>query len=142
MSANFQQISFLATFAMDMFLIRCSLWDIHIFSNHRKWWRYFINNWWFWLLGGGILISPEPLFVWSRATPCFNQKTQLMGGNYIEVHHFENQKWLKIAIFSHNGYIRVICVFFEPLIEQGSCLKLCGRLKEKMLLFFSFITGQ
>ena len=127
----FSKEVFLATFTMDMFLIRCSLWEIHIFSNFRKRWRHFINNWWFWFffLGGGgfwyllnlfsyevvrplILISPEPLFVWSRATPHLNQKTQLMGENYIEVHHFENLKWLKIAIISHNGYIRVICVFF------------------------------
>ena len=30
--ANFQQRGFLGTFAMDMFLIRCSLLDIHSFQ--------------------------------------------------------------------------------------------------------------
>ena len=39
--ANFQQRSFLATFTMDVFLIRGSLWDLHIFSNYRKWWCHF-----------------------------------------------------------------------------------------------------
>ena len=76
--ANFQQKSFLATFTMDVFFNRCSLWDIHTFSNYRKWNVIFMNNLWHFDVFGGIFISPEPFIVWSRATPHFNQKTQLM----------------------------------------------------------------
>ena len=76
---NFQQRSFLTTFTMDVFLFRCSLWDIHIFSNYRKWWRHFMNNWWDFDVFREIFISPEPFIAWSRVTPHFNQKTQLMG---------------------------------------------------------------
>ena len=44
------------------------------------------------------------------------RRHNLQEGNYIKVHHFENRKWLKIANFGYNGYFRVICVFFEPLL--------------------------
>ena len=38
----------------------------------------FINNWWNFAILGGIFISPEPSIVWSRATPHFIQKTELI----------------------------------------------------------------
>ena len=69
--------------------------------------------------GGDIFILLEPFFLWSRATPHFNQKIATYGGNYIEVHHFENRKCLKIAIFCLKCCVRVICVFFVPLLAWG-----------------------
>ena len=97
--ANFQQISFLTTFTMDMFLIRSNLWYIHIFFKLSEVMTSFsriideILTFW------GKFSSPEPFNVWSRATPHLNQKTQLTRSNYIAVHYFQNQKWFKIAIF-------------------------------------------
>ena len=38
----------------------------------------FINNWWNFAILGGIFKSPEPSIVWSRATPHFIQKTELI----------------------------------------------------------------
>ena len=99
---------------MDLFHIRCSLWDIY--SNYQKWWRHFMNNWWHFDIFREIVISPEPLIVWSHATPDFNQKSTTYGGNYIEVHHFENWKWLKTTISDYIGYFRVVCIFFVPLL--------------------------
>ena len=46
-----------------------------------------------------IFVSPELFIVWSCATSHLNQKTQLWEFNCIEVHHFENRKWLEIALF-------------------------------------------
>ena len=76
--ANFQQRSFLATFTMDIFLIRCSLWDIHIFQITGSDGVIFLNNWWDFDFFGETLISLEPLIILSIGTPHFNQKTQLM----------------------------------------------------------------
>ena len=96
--ANFQQRSFLATFAMDVFLIRCSLWDITFFQ----------------IIGSGDVISwiiDEILTFWGKFSyllnrlssevvrPLFLIRKQLTCGYFISVHHFENRKWLKIAIF-------------------------------------------
>ena len=41
---NFQQISFLAAFAMHVFSIRCSLWDIHFFQITESDDVIFMNN--------------------------------------------------------------------------------------------------
>ena len=51
----------------------------------------FMNNWRHFDILGEIVISPEPLIVWSHATPHFNQKTQAMEGIYSEVRHFDDQ---------------------------------------------------
>ena len=59
-------------------------------------------------------ISPELLVIWSRATPHFYQKTQVMG----------------------------VIVLKYSILMTGSCLKLCGQLKEEMLTFLLFITEQ
>ena len=84
-------------------------------------WTIFMNNWWHFdvFLGGDIFILLEPFFLWSRATPHFNKKIATYGGNYIEVHHLENRKCLKIAIFCLKCCVRVICVFFVPLLAWG-----------------------
>ena len=71
----------------------------------------------FW--GGNIFILLEPFFLWSRATPHFNQKIATYGGNYVEVHHFENRECLKIAIFCLKCCVWVTCVFFVPLLAWG-----------------------
>ena len=81
--ANFQQRSFLATFAMDAFLIRCSLWDITFFQIIGGGDVIFMNNWWDFDVLGEIFISPKPFIVWSRATPLFNQKT-----TYVRLFYF------------------------------------------------------
>ena len=47
-----------------------------------------------------------------------------MGVSFIEVHHFENRKWLKIASF---GW--VISVFFEPLLIEG---RITPQIKQKI----------
>ena len=47
------------------------------------------------------------------------KKLQLMGGNYVEVHHFENRECLKIAIFCLKYCVWVTCVFFVPLLAWG-----------------------
>ena len=68
---------------------------------------------------GEIFILLEPFFLWSRATPHFNQKIATYGGNYVEVHHFENRECLKIAIFCLKCCVWVTCVFFVPLLVWG-----------------------
>ena len=37
----FNKEYFFSNFAMDVFLMYRSLWDIHIFSYNWKWWRHF-----------------------------------------------------------------------------------------------------
>ena len=83
---------------MDIFPVRCSLWDIHIFQITGSDDVIFMNNLWHFDVFGGIFISLEPFIAWSCPTPDFNQKTQLMRDIYIEVHHFKNWKYLKITI--------------------------------------------
>ena len=77
--ANFQQRSFLATFTMNVFLIKCSLGDTHIFQITGSDDVIFINNWWHFDIFKEILIFLELLIIWNRATPNFNQKTPLVG---------------------------------------------------------------
>ena len=79
--ANFQQRSFLATFAM------CSLLDVvyetlHFFKLSEVV-TSFMNNWWDFDVLGEIFISPKPFIVWSRTTPHFNQKT-----TYVQLFYF------------------------------------------------------
>ena len=83
-----------------------------LFSNYGGDDVIFMNNWWDFDVLGEIFILLEPFFVWSHLTTHFNQKVATYGGNYIEVHHLENRKCLKIAIFCLKCCVRVICVFF------------------------------
>ena len=93
--ANFQQIRFLATFTMNVFLVKWSLWDIHFFSNYRKGWRHFIINWWDLDVFSGILVSPKPLVLWGRKVPHFIQKTQVMRVIVVKYGIFKSGSCLK-----------------------------------------------
>ena len=87
-----------------------------LFSNYGGDDVIFMNNWWDFDVLGEIFILLEPFFVWSHLTPHFNQKIATYGGNYIEVHHLENRKCLKIALFCLKCCVRVIYVFFVKKI--------------------------
>ena len=84
--ANFQQ-SFLAAFIMDVFFIRCTLWDIHIFSIYRKWWCHFHKLMRFWRFGENFHTS-WTYFLYEVVRPLILIKSATYWGNYIEIHHF------------------------------------------------------
>ena len=123
--ANIQQRSFLATFNMDVFLIRCSFWDIYIFSNYRKWWRHFMNNWWHFDIFQEFLISPELLIIWNCATTHFNQKTQLMGVIILKYIILRTGSGLKLLFLTKTAIFRqFVYSLYHYLYDITSPLKL------------------
>ena len=84
-------------------------------------WTIFMNNWWHFdvFLGGTFSYFWNRFFYEVVRHLILIKKLQLMGGNYIEFHHLENRKCLKIAIFCLKCCVRVICVFFVPLLAWG-----------------------
>ena len=71
--------------------------------------------WHFW----GNFHTSWTVFYMKPSDPSFLSKNTTYGGNYIEVHHFENRKCLKIAIFCLKSCVWVICVFLVLLLAWG-----------------------
>ena len=84
-------------------------------------WTIFMNDWChfdvFW--GGTSSYFWNRFFYEVVRHLILIKKIATSGANYIEFHHFENRKCLKIAIFCLKCCVRVICVFFVPLLAWG-----------------------
>ena len=106
--ANFQQRSFLATFTMDVFLIRFSLWEIHIFKKIAGGDDViFMNSCQDLDFLGVVFTSPEPLIMWSQETKFVD------GGIILKCILLRNRSGLKLL------FLAKICLLFEPLCGWG-----------------------